>query len=153
MGFWMWNSGCRILVCGIFATLRNFFSAATVRHDLFVRMSPCGNKWGCFMKSSVIKRSVVLAGHKTSVSLEDAFWRGLKEIAAGRHITLSDLVSSIDCERERGNLSSAIRLFVLDAHRRRLAELKEGLGGTRQLTDLGEGHGHPMAELSVLAYS
>src|SRR5713101_8982620 len=69
---------------------------------------------GIFMKSSVIKRSIVLAGHKTSVSLEDAFWRALKEIAGGRHITLSDLVSSIDSERQQGNLSSAVRLFVLD---------------------------------------
>lgn len=66
------------------------------------------------MNSPVIKRSIVIAGHKTSVSLEDAFWRGLKEIAAGRNITLSDLVGSIDCGRRHGNLSSAIRLFVLD---------------------------------------
>jgi len=66
------------------------------------------------MKSPVVKRSIVIAGHKTSVSLEDAFWRGLKDIAIGRRITLSDLVASIDTERRHGNLSSAIRLFVLD---------------------------------------
>jgi predicted DNA-binding ribbon-helix-helix protein len=66
------------------------------------------------MKSPVIKRSIVIAGHKTSVSLEDAFWRGLKEIAIGRHATLSDLVATIDSQRLHGNLSSAIRLFVLD---------------------------------------
>jgi predicted DNA-binding ribbon-helix-helix protein len=66
------------------------------------------------MKSSIIKRSVVIAGHKTSVSLEDAFWKGLKEIAGGRDMTLSDLVDTIDCKRQHGNLSSAIRLFVLD---------------------------------------
>jgi predicted DNA-binding ribbon-helix-helix protein len=65
------------------------------------------------MKSPVIKRSIVVAGHKTSVSLEDAFWKGLKEIADDRDVTLSDLVSSIDTERQHGNLSSAIRLFVL----------------------------------------
>jgi len=65
------------------------------------------------MKSPVIKRSIVIAGHKTSVSLEDAFWQGLKEIAVGRRLTLSDLVGSIDAERAHGNLSSAIRLFVL----------------------------------------
>src|SRR3974390_469871 len=64
------------------------------------------------MKSPVIKRSIVIAGHKTSVSLEDAFWRGLKEIANSRHMTLSDLVGGIDTERKHGNLSSAIRLFV-----------------------------------------
>jgi predicted DNA-binding ribbon-helix-helix protein len=66
------------------------------------------------MKSPVIKRSIVIAGHKTSVSLEDAFWKGLKDIAVGRHTTLSDLVASIDSGRRHGNLSSAIRLFVLD---------------------------------------
>ena len=65
------------------------------------------------MKSPVVKRSIVIAGHKTSVSLEDAFWKGLKEIAIARQITLSDLVASIDSERRHGNLSSAIRLFVL----------------------------------------
>jgi predicted DNA-binding ribbon-helix-helix protein len=66
------------------------------------------------MKSPVVKRSIVIAGHKTSVSLEDAFWRSLKEIAVGRHTTLSDLVAAIDTERRHGNLSSAIRLFVLE---------------------------------------
>jgi predicted DNA-binding ribbon-helix-helix protein len=66
------------------------------------------------MKSPVIKRSIVIAGHKTSVSLEDAFWKGLKDIADDRNVTLSDLVSSIDTDRQHGNLSSAIRLFVLD---------------------------------------
>jgi predicted DNA-binding ribbon-helix-helix protein len=69
------------------------------------------------MKSPVVKRSIVIAGHKTSVSLEDAFWKGLKEIAAARDITLSDLVSTIDSERRHGNLSSAIRLFVLNHYR------------------------------------
>lgn len=66
------------------------------------------------MKSPVVKRSIVIAGHKTSVSLEDAFWKSLKEIALVRNITLSDLVAAIDTERRHGNLSSAIRLFVLD---------------------------------------
>ena len=69
------------------------------------------------MKSPVIKRSIVIAGHKTSVSLEDAFWRGLKEIAIGRDKTLSALVAEIDTGRPQGNLSSAIRLFVLDYYR------------------------------------
>ena len=69
------------------------------------------------MKSPVIKRSIVIAGHKTSVSLEDAFWQGLKEIADDRSTTLSDLVSNIDTDRRHGNLSSAIRLFVLDHYR------------------------------------
>ena len=71
------------------------------------------------MKSPVIKRSIVIAGHKTSVSLEDAFWKGLKDIADDRNVTLSDLVSSIDTDRQHGNLSSAIRLFVLDHYQAR----------------------------------
>jgi predicted DNA-binding ribbon-helix-helix protein len=71
------------------------------------------------MSSPVVKRSIVIAGHKTSVSLEDAFWQGLKEIANGRSLTLSDLVATIDTDRHRGNLSSAIRLFVLDYYRAR----------------------------------
>jgi predicted DNA-binding ribbon-helix-helix protein len=66
------------------------------------------------MKSPVVKRSIVIAGHKTSISLEDAFWKALKDIAILRRATLSDLVASIDSERQHGNLSSAIRLFVLD---------------------------------------
>ncbi len=69
------------------------------------------------MKSPVVKRSIVIAGHKTSVSLEDAFWQGLKDIAATRDMTLSELVAHIDSERRHGNLSSAIRLFVLDHYR------------------------------------
>ena len=62
---------------------------------------------------SVVKRSIIIDGHRTSVSLEDAFWKGLKESAGVRRITLQKLVASIDAER-RSNLSSAIRLFVLD---------------------------------------
>ena len=69
------------------------------------------------MKSTVIKRSIVVAGHKTSVSLEDAFWNALKEIARGRGVKLSDLVGIIDAGRQHANLSSAIRLFVLDHYR------------------------------------
>ena len=66
------------------------------------------------MQTVIIKRSIVIAGHKTSVSLEDEFWNGLKEIGRNREITLSELVSDIDTRRLNGNLSSAIRLFVLD---------------------------------------
>ena len=66
------------------------------------------------MKSPIVKRSIVIAGHKTSVSLEDAFWRGLKEIARAQRTTLSGMVGQIDKTRNQANLSSAIRLFVLD---------------------------------------
>lgn len=69
------------------------------------------------MKSPVVKRSIVVAGHKTSVSLEEAFWNSMKEISASRDMTLSDLVSEIDQGRKQGNLSSAIRLYVLDFYR------------------------------------
>lgn len=68
---------------------------------------------------AVVKRSVVIGGHKTSVSLEDAFWSSLKEIAGRRGVTLSRQIASIDQHRQTSNLSSAIRLFVLDHFRTR----------------------------------
>jgi len=67
----------------------------------------------------MIKRPVVVDGHKTSVSLEDEFWRGLKEIAAARNITLSELVATIDHRRQQGNLSSSLRLFILESFQQR----------------------------------
>jgi predicted DNA-binding ribbon-helix-helix protein len=75
------------------------------------------------MKSLVIKRSIVIGGHKTSVSLEDAFWSELKDIAEQRDQTLSTMVGDIDARRVQGNLSSAIRLFVLDNARARAMKL------------------------------
>jgi predicted DNA-binding ribbon-helix-helix protein len=74
------------------------------------------------MKSSVGKRSVVVAGHKTSVSLEEAFWNGLKEISKLRDMTLSELIDEINGNRPQGNLSSAMRLFVLDYFKSRVAD-------------------------------
>ena len=71
------------------------------------------------MKSSVVKRSIMIGGHRTSVSLEDAFWSGMKEISRQRDMTLSELAREIDSNRQQGNLSSAIRLFVLDYFRSR----------------------------------
>jgi predicted DNA-binding ribbon-helix-helix protein len=73
------------------------------------------------MNSPVIKRSVMIAGHKTSVSLEDAFWKALKDIAITRQMTSSDLVTRIDAGREHVNLSSCLRLFVLDFYVNRSA--------------------------------
>jgi predicted DNA-binding ribbon-helix-helix protein len=78
------------------------------------------------MRSPVAKRSIVVRGHKTSVSLEDAFWNSLKEIGGERHMTLSDLVAAIDSQRQRSNLSSAIRLFVLDFYRAHLSDAEKG---------------------------
>lgn len=69
------------------------------------------------MKSQIIKRSIVIGGHKTSVSLEDPFWNGLRDIAERRNTTLSTMVSDIDTHRRQGNLSSAIRIFVLEDFR------------------------------------
>lgn len=71
----------------------------------------------------IVKRSVVVAGHKTSVSLEDAFWHALKDIARERQMSLRSLVAEIDSSRRGGNLSSAVRLHVLDHYRRRCGAL------------------------------
>ena len=83
------------------------------------------------MKSQVAKRSVVIAGHKTSVSLEDAFWKELRQIAGARDMTPSDLVAEIDSERQHGNLSSAIRLFVLDFYRQHITAAQAARGKQR----------------------
>ena len=69
------------------------------------------------MRSQIAKRSIVIAGHKTSVSLEDEFWNSLKEITGERGMTLAELVAAIDGDRQHANLSSAIRLFVLGVYR------------------------------------
>jgi predicted DNA-binding ribbon-helix-helix protein len=66
-------------------------------------------------KARVIKRSLVIAGHRTSVSLEDAFWRRLRALAAERGLSLNGLAAMIDASRDGANLSSAIRVFVLEA--------------------------------------
>jgi predicted DNA-binding ribbon-helix-helix protein len=71
--------------------------------------------------SAVLKRSVVIAGHKTSISVEDEFWDSLKEIAGERGMTLAAMIGGIDGDREHANLSSAIRLFVLGVYRDQLA--------------------------------
>jgi predicted DNA-binding ribbon-helix-helix protein len=76
---------------------------------------------GGTQKSRVLKRTIVIAGHKTSISLEDAFSNALREIATARGVTMSTLVSTIDSDRQHTNLSSAIRLFVFE-HYRALAE-------------------------------
>ena len=86
------------------------------------------------MKSPVVKRSIVVAGHKTSVSLEEAFWNGMKEISGLRGMTLSELVGEIDNNRQQGNLSSAIRLFVLDYYRNKVADPRRE--SVREATDV-----------------
>ena len=66
------------------------------------------------MKSLILKRSIIIAGQKTSVSLEDEFWQALKQIAAGLDMHMAELVHQIGRQREYGNLSSALRLYVLE---------------------------------------
>jgi predicted DNA-binding ribbon-helix-helix protein len=78
------------------------------------------------MKSSVIKRSVVVEGRKTSVSLEDAFWNSFVEIAKARGMTVSNLVETINADRRHSNLSSAIRLFVLGNYRDQISHHQNG---------------------------
>jgi predicted DNA-binding ribbon-helix-helix protein len=88
------------------------------------------------MKSSVVKRSIVIDGHKTSVSLEDPFWTELKNIAHAQQVTLAELVTTIDDVRAQGNLSSAIRLFVLhhfrEDKRMEVAEAHLSAGGAER---------------------
>jgi predicted DNA-binding ribbon-helix-helix protein len=69
---------------------------------------------GVPMKSAITKRSVVIGGHKTSVSLEEPFWTAVREIAGGQKVTVSSLLRQIDLERRNANLSSAIRVYVLE---------------------------------------
>ncbi len=71
------------------------------------------------MKSSIIKRSVVIHGHKTSVSLEQPFWDAFRGLAEGERMSTSALLRKVDAERDHSNLSSAIRVFVL----RRMREM------------------------------
>jgi predicted DNA-binding ribbon-helix-helix protein len=84
------------------------------------------------MKSLVVKRSVAIAGHKTSISLEHDFWSALKDIAHARNLTVSDLVAIIDAERKAGNLSSAARLFVLDHFRTRAHAARDTLSSQQR---------------------
>ncbi|KUL95675.1 hypothetical protein DK26_11360 [Bosea sp. WAO] len=69
--------------------------------------------------SALRKRSLAIAGHRTSVSLEEPFWEALKEIAAGEGRPLASLVAEIDLARGEANLSSALRLHVLAHYRAR----------------------------------
>ena len=70
------------------------------------------------MKSKIIKRSIVVDGHKTSICLEDAFWSSLKEIAQAQGASVSQTVTEINKTRQHRSLSSAVRLFILDRVRK-----------------------------------
>ena len=99
------------------------------------------------MKSPVVKRSIVLRGHKTSVSLEDEFWKGLKEIAGKRLMTLSVLVDGIDANRQQGNLfvgSPPLRLGFLsepNPRGRRARGASRDAGAAQAFAFLGAVHG------------
>jgi predicted DNA-binding ribbon-helix-helix protein len=81
----------------------------------------------------VVKRSIIVAKQQTSVSLENDFWEGLKEIARSYNMTVAELTTMINSERQHGNLSSVIRLFVLRYYRDQLAELKDGAKKRKRL--------------------
>jgi predicted DNA-binding ribbon-helix-helix protein len=78
-------------------------------------------------KSAVTKRSVVIGGHKTSVSLEEPFWSEMRAIADAEQITVSNLLRRIDRERSNANLSSAIRVYVLEHVRDKVQRLRREL--------------------------
>lgn len=72
------------------------------------------------MGFAIVKRSVSIAGHRTSISLEEPFWEALREIAERERLSVQALIGRIDAERGEQNLSSAIRVFVLNDLRSRL---------------------------------
>jgi predicted DNA-binding ribbon-helix-helix protein len=124
-------------MCVIFVTLQNFCETTLMRSNFFVI---CGNSTtkleqvgDIVMKSPVVKRSIVIDGRKTSVSLEDAFWEGVKEIAHKRRMRLSALVGAIDSQRQQGNLSSALRLFVLEYYRSETPVIEEHYDGLHEI--------------------
>jgi predicted DNA-binding ribbon-helix-helix protein len=78
-------------------------------------LRPSADSGSSVRRTGVIKRSLVVAGHRTSISLEDAFWGGLKALAERRSQSINALVAEIDAARGQANLSSAIRLFVLES--------------------------------------
>jgi predicted DNA-binding ribbon-helix-helix protein len=90
------------------------------------------------MKSGIAKRSVAIVGHKTSISLEEAYWVALRDIAQMRNMPLGELIHQIDIARERPNLSSAIRLFVLDFYRGESAR-ERSLRASERLARVGDG--------------
>ena len=79
--------------------------------------------------SRTVAHSILIAGRKTSVRLEEAFWVGLREIAAKRRMTLAGLMSTIDAQRQHENRSSALRLFVLEYYRSQVADGTEASSG------------------------
>ncbi|HEY5226478.1 MAG TPA: ribbon-helix-helix domain-containing protein [Methylovirgula sp.] len=73
--------------------------------------------------SAISKRSLAIAGHRTSISLEGAFWQGLRQLAQSRNMSIAALVAEIDAARGEANLSSAIRVFVLTSMTQEIGSL------------------------------
>jgi predicted DNA-binding ribbon-helix-helix protein len=87
-------------------------------------------------KSAIVKRSACIRGRKTSVSLEDAFWDYLKNVAVTRGTTPSALIAEIEAQDRDTNLSSAVRLFVLEHATRRLEQNQEDAGDMQPIADI-----------------
>src|ERR1051325_8788351 len=103
------------------------------------------------MGSPVLKRSVVIGGRKTSASLEDEVWSGPQEIAAARSMTFADLVATVERGRESGNLSSTLRLFVLESYRQRAAgRAGEGQNGAGAVLPRSAEHTSELQSPSVI---
>jgi predicted DNA-binding ribbon-helix-helix protein len=94
---------------------------ATITNRISELPDVIGENGSCAMKSQIMKRSFVIAGQKKSISLEESVWRSLKEIATCRGVTLLALLTNIASTEYQGNLSSAVRLFILDFYREQLA--------------------------------
>jgi predicted DNA-binding ribbon-helix-helix protein len=90
------------------------------------------------MKSMITKRSVVVAGNRTSVTVEEQFWLALREIAYSQHKSLSDVVTEIK-SKQPSNLSSGIRLFVLDRLSTQLRGISEFRPGPPLVTAFADG--------------
>ena len=84
------------------------------------------------MRSAIVKRSVVIGDEKSSVSLEDAFWVVLKELAREQKVPLCELITGVNARRSVGNLSSALRLFVLDQVRERASRAQSARAADAQ---------------------
>jgi predicted DNA-binding ribbon-helix-helix protein len=96
---------------------RAFYATLEVRRLLY----DFATRGQSMKQSLVLKRSVNLGDRKTSISLEAAFWTALKDIAHERRKTLKDLISSIDADRQSTNLSSVLRVFILEFYKAQIA--------------------------------
>jgi predicted DNA-binding ribbon-helix-helix protein len=119
----------RVSVAGVAPARQKFALAGAIREE-------------AVMNSSVKKRSIVIGSHKTSISLEDMFWACLRQIARERATTLSKLIGMLDEERKESNLSSSIRVFVLNHYRNNVAS-------NQILTVNGQGSHLPAIDISL----